>query len=102
MEALIVLPQRARRGEWRPPEDRNGITSPLAGEVGAQRRVRGKPRDMSEHPPPAERVLSVRKLGEGIMVHVFECGSVVPGCKFVIHADERDEVLAKAIEHMYS
>ena len=44
----------------------------------------------------------MQQLGEGIMVHVFECGSVVPGCTFVIHADERDEVLIKAIDHMYS
>jgi len=50
----------------------------------------------------AERGFSVREAGEEIMESVFECGSVVPGCRFVIHADERDEVLAKAIEHMHS
>jgi predicted small metal-binding protein len=26
----------------------------------------------------------------------------VPGCRFVIHAEERDEVLLKAVEHMHS
>jgi predicted small metal-binding protein len=36
------------------------------------------------------------------MANVFECGSVVPGCRFVIHAEERDEVLLKAVEHMHS
>jgi predicted small metal-binding protein len=36
------------------------------------------------------------------MVKVFECASVVPGCKFVIHAEERDEVLVQAIEHLHS
>jgi len=36
------------------------------------------------------------------MAKVFECGSVVPGCKFVIHAEERDDVLGQAVEHLHS
>jgi len=36
------------------------------------------------------------------MVKIFECGSVVPGCKFVIHAEERDDALDKAVEHLHS
>lgn len=28
-----------------------------------------------------------------------ECGSVFPGCRFVIHADGDDELMAKAIAH---
>lgn len=33
------------------------------------------------------------------MSKVFECGSVFPGCKFVIHGDGEDEVMLKAMEH---
>lgn len=28
-----------------------------------------------------------------------ECGSVFPGCRFVIHADGDDELMAKAVAH---
>ncbi len=35
------------------------------------------------------------------MPSVFECGSVVPGCRFVAHSDSRDEVLVTAIEHLH-
>jgi predicted small metal-binding protein len=33
------------------------------------------------------------------MGKVFECGSVVPGCRFVIHADGDDELMMKAMAH---
>ena len=36
------------------------------------------------------------------MVKVYECASVMAGCKFVIHAQEGDEVLVKAVEHLHS
>jgi predicted small metal-binding protein len=35
------------------------------------------------------------------MVSVYECGSVVPGCRFVAHGESRDSVLVLAIEHMH-
>ena len=35
------------------------------------------------------------------MPNVFECGSVVPGCRFVAHSESRDEVLVTAIEHLH-
>jgi predicted small metal-binding protein len=36
------------------------------------------------------------------MRKILECGSVVPGCKFVIHGDDEDEVIVKAAEHARS
>jgi predicted small metal-binding protein len=33
---------------------------------------------------------------------VLECGAVVPGCKFVAHADSEDELMAIAAEHAQS
>jgi len=33
------------------------------------------------------------------MSKVLECGSVVPGCRFVIHADNDDELMMKAMAH---
>ena len=33
------------------------------------------------------------------MNKVLECGSVVPGCRFVIHADGDDELMMKAMAH---
>ena len=35
------------------------------------------------------------------MSSVYECGSVVPGCRFVAHSESRDDVLVIAIEHMH-
>jgi predicted small metal-binding protein len=35
------------------------------------------------------------------MLSVYECGSVVPGCRFVAHSESRDDVLVIAIEHMH-
>jgi predicted small metal-binding protein len=35
------------------------------------------------------------------MLSVYECGSVVPGCRFVAHGESRDDVLVIAIEHMH-
>jgi predicted small metal-binding protein len=39
--------------------------------------------------------------GEATMFSVYECGSVVPGCRFVAHSESRDEVLVTAIEHLH-
>ena len=33
---------------------------------------------------------------------VFECGTVVPGCKFVLHGETVDELLVIAAEHVHS
>jgi predicted small metal-binding protein len=33
------------------------------------------------------------------MSRVLECGSVVPGCRFVIHADTDDDLMRKAMAH---
>ncbi len=30
-----------------------------------------------------------------------ECGAIVPGCKFIIHGDDEEDVVMKAIEHMH-
>ena len=35
------------------------------------------------------------------MPSVYECSSVMPGCKFVAHRESRDGALAAAIEHMH-
>jgi predicted small metal-binding protein len=35
------------------------------------------------------------------MLSVYECGSVIPGCRFVAHGESRDSVLALAIEHLH-
>jgi predicted small metal-binding protein len=35
------------------------------------------------------------------MLKVFECGSVVPGCRFVAHSENRDELVVTAIEHLH-
>lgn len=36
------------------------------------------------------------------MVKVYECAAVMAGCRFVIHAEDSDEVLIKAVEHLHS
>ena len=36
------------------------------------------------------------------MAKVFECGSVVPGCEFVLHDEDESELMIRAIEHMRS
>ncbi len=36
------------------------------------------------------------------MGKVFECGSVVPGCHYVTHGANEDEVLVKAADHLHS
>jgi predicted small metal-binding protein len=33
------------------------------------------------------------------MSRILECGSVVPGCRFIIHADTDDELMMKALAH---
>jgi predicted small metal-binding protein len=33
------------------------------------------------------------------MSKVLQCGSVVPGCRFVIHADNDHELMMKAMAH---
>ena len=35
------------------------------------------------------------------MPSVYECGSVVPGCRFVAHSESRDGVVVIAIEHLH-
>lgn len=35
------------------------------------------------------------------MLSVYECASVIPGCRFVAHSEHRDDVLAAAVEHMH-
>ena len=35
------------------------------------------------------------------MPSVYECGSVVPGCKFVAQSESRDDVVVIAIEHLH-
>ena len=35
------------------------------------------------------------------MPSVYECGSVIPGCKFVAHSESRDDVVAIAIERLH-
>ena len=34
------------------------------------------------------------------MSKVLECGSVVPGCKFVAHAESEDDLMMKMAEHL--
>ena len=36
------------------------------------------------------------------MTKVIECGSVVPGCNFIIHGTDSGEIIAKMIEHLRS
>ena len=36
------------------------------------------------------------------MAKVIECGSVVPGCNFVIHGADEAEIVAKMAEHLRS
>jgi predicted small metal-binding protein len=36
------------------------------------------------------------------MAKVFECGSVVPGCESVLHAEDASELMIRAVEHMRS
>jgi predicted small metal-binding protein len=33
------------------------------------------------------------------MALVLECGSIFPGCRFVVHAEDEDELLVKLAEH---
>jgi predicted small metal-binding protein len=33
------------------------------------------------------------------MSKTLECGSVVPGCKFVMHGDSEEELMMKEVEH---
>jgi predicted small metal-binding protein len=35
------------------------------------------------------------------MLSVYECGSVVPGCRFVAHSESRDDLLITAVEHVH-
>ena len=35
------------------------------------------------------------------MPSIYDCGSVVPGCRFVAQGESRDDVLVIAIEHMH-
>jgi predicted small metal-binding protein len=35
------------------------------------------------------------------MLSVFECGTIVPGCRFVAHSESRDELVVTAIEHLH-
>jgi predicted small metal-binding protein len=41
-------------------------------------------------------------LWEVHMAKVFECGSVVPGCESVLHAQDASELMIRAVEHMRS
>jgi predicted small metal-binding protein len=36
------------------------------------------------------------------MTKVFECGSVVPGCNSVLHEEDENELMIRAVEHMRS
>lgn len=36
------------------------------------------------------------------MLSVFECGSIVPGCRFVAHSEDRDELVVTAIQHLHN
>ena len=36
------------------------------------------------------------------MTKVFECGSVVPGCGSVLHDEDENELMIRAVEHMRS
>ena len=36
------------------------------------------------------------------MTKVFECGSVVPGCESVLHDEDENELMIRAVEHMRS
>jgi predicted small metal-binding protein len=38
---------------------------------------------------------------EATMPSVYECGSVIPGCRFVAHGERRDDVVVIAIEHLH-
>jgi predicted small metal-binding protein len=35
------------------------------------------------------------------MLSVFECGAIVPGCRFVAHSESRDELVVTAIGHLH-
>ncbi len=41
-------------------------------------------------------------LWEAQMTKVFECGSVVPGCESVLHDEDENELMIRAVEHMRS
>jgi predicted small metal-binding protein len=41
-------------------------------------------------------------LWEADMAKMFECGTVVPGCKFVVHGDTEADVMSNATEHLRS
>jgi predicted small metal-binding protein len=41
-------------------------------------------------------------LWEVDMAKVFECGSVVPGCESVLHAQDASELMIRVVEHMRS
>lgn len=36
------------------------------------------------------------------MLNVFECGAVVPGCRFVAHDDDREDLMVTAIQHLHT
>jgi len=36
------------------------------------------------------------------MAKVFECGSIVPGCDAILHAQDQSELMIIAVEHMRS
>jgi predicted small metal-binding protein len=36
------------------------------------------------------------------MAKIFECGSVVPGCRFVAHGPSKEELVMKAADHLRS
>jgi predicted small metal-binding protein len=35
------------------------------------------------------------------MSKMLECGVIVPGCKIVIHGDDEDDVMVKAVQHLH-
>jgi predicted small metal-binding protein len=36
------------------------------------------------------------------MLSVYECGAVVPGCRFVAHSESRDDLLVTAMAHVHT
>ena len=35
------------------------------------------------------------------MLSIYDCGSVVPGCRFIAQSESREDVLVIAIEHLH-
>jgi predicted small metal-binding protein len=49
-----------------------------------------------------DRTRRLRRQKEACMSKILECGVIVPGCKIVIHGDDEDDVVTKAVQHLHT